>query len=162
MVIGGIAVRWWGVPRPTYDADFAVAVDESDLARLLTALSDAGFAVPIEHTSGFRDVVAGMEKVKVTRFEHGTVWDIDIFLVRTPHLESALRRRRPARIDGRVVQVMAVEDLIVLRLMANRFKDLADIQEMLRIVKDLDVRYLRRWAARMKLTERLNPFLKES
>jgi hypothetical protein len=34
MIMGGFAVRSWGVPRPTYDADLAVAAEGEALARV--------------------------------------------------------------------------------------------------------------------------------
>ena len=64
MLMGGFAVRTWAVPRPPYDADLAVKADEATLGNLLGALKQAGFDVPQEHEKGFRDVIAGMQKVK--------------------------------------------------------------------------------------------------
>jgi nitrous oxidase accessory protein NosD len=69
MILGGFAVRTWGIPRPTYDADVAVVADDARLASLFKNLEEAGFGVPDEHRRGWVDTVGGMGKVKVTRFE---------------------------------------------------------------------------------------------
>jgi hypothetical protein len=37
--MGGIAVRMYGIPRPTYDVDFTIVLNE--LERILAATSEA-------------------------------------------------------------------------------------------------------------------------
>jgi hypothetical protein len=159
MIMGGFAVRTWAIPRPTYDADLAVSVDEAGMAALLDELGRAGFDVPIEHRKGFRDVVSGMQKVKVTRFDSGSIWDVDLFVVQPGLLESAMRRRRSVQIDGRPVWVMAPEDILLLKLIAYRRKDQLDVEEIVKITVDLDRAYLREWAERLGVIGRLAEFL---
>ena len=162
MVMGGFAVRAWGIPRPTYDADVAVAANEGGLAQLFDALERAGFDVPEIHRKGFLDTVGGMEKLKATRIAHGSVWDVDLFLVRGAHLISALERRRTVALGGRSVPVMAPEDVVLLKLVANRRKDQLDVEEILRITRDLDLAYVRVWAERLNVSDRLLGFLPEA
>lgn len=149
-IMGGFAVRSWGVPRPTYDADLAIVADRASVVRLLNALAIAGFEVPDDHLKGFIDSVAGIGKVKVTRFVERTVWEIDLFLARGPFLESAMQRRRHVTLGDQTVWVLAPEDLILLKLIAHRRKDQLDVEEILKIARDLDVAYLRRWAVRYR------------
>ena len=165
-IIGGFAVPAWGVPRPTYDADIAVAdiavaADDEQLENLLAALERAGFTVLDEYLRGFQDVVAGMRKVKVTRLEARSVWEIDIFLARGAFLEETISRRRNLPLAGRPVSVLAPEDLILLKLIAHRRKDQLDVEEILRITPAVDVAYLRRWAAQLDVSDRLEQFLAE-
>lgn len=160
-VMGGFAARAWGLPRPTYDADIAVAVDDDGRARLLDALEAAGFDVPTEHQRGFLDSVGGFQKIKVNRYADGHVWSTDIFVAGEGLLTSALQRARSMTIAGVAVRVMAPEDIILLKLIANRRKDLADIEELVVMCRDLDRRYLREWAARLSITDRLSQFLRD-
>ena len=162
MIVGGFAVRTWGIPRPTYDADLAIAASEEALTELLRILEEEGFDVPEEHKKGWRDSVAGMGKVKVARFEGTTLWDVDLFLVRGAFLESALARRRAVRFCGREAWFVAPEDLVLLKLIANRRKDQLDVEEILRISVSLDLAYLKEWARRMGISERLEGFLESA
>ncbi len=159
MIMGGFAVRLWAIPRPTYDADLAVDATDEQLARLLGALAEAGFDVPEEHRKDFRDVVGGMQKVKVTRFAGGSVWEVDLFVVQEGLLHSALGRRRFCRLEDRPVAVMAPEDVILLKLSADRRKDRLDVEEILKVTSDLDRPYLLDWSSRLGLRERLAEFL---
>ena len=159
MIMGGFAVRTWGVPRPTYDADVAVAVDPERLRQLLRALEKEGFEVPEEHKKGWVDSIGGIEKVKVTRFEGTSLWEVDLFVVRGAFLESALSRRRTVRFGSREVWFVAPEDLILLKLLANRRKDQADVEEILKISRGLDLGYLRAWAGKLRIAQLLEGFL---
>lgn len=158
-IMGGFAVRTWGIPRPTYDADLAITADAATLADLLERLREADFDVPLEYAAGFTDVVAGMQKVKVTRFVDRSVWDVDLFLANAPLLESAMGRRRRVTLAGQPVDVLAPEDIILLKLVAHRRKDQLDVEEILRITTDLDHSYLATWAATLRVSDRLREFL---
>lgn len=157
-VMGGFAARAWGLPRPTFDADIAVAVDAEGMRRLLAALESAGFDVPPEHTSGFLDNVGGFQKAKVTRFADRHVWSTDLFVAEGPLLKSALARARRAPIGNEQVQVMAAEDIILLKLIASRRKDLADVEEIIAVCGGLDLQYLREWAGKYNIADRLAEF----
>lgn len=162
MIMGGFAVRSWGVPRPTYDADVAVAAEGESLLRVLDALRSAGFEIPRAHETGFVDRIGGMEKVKVTRFAAGSVWELDLFVAKGPFFRSAMGRRRKRRLESRDVHVMAPEDVIVLKLLAHRRKDQLDVEEILKIQTDLDLAYLRSWAERLGVADRLEEFLRDA
>lgn len=159
MVIGGFAVRVWAIPRPTYDVDLVVPVATIPPAAVLDALRRAGFDVPQEHAAGHEDSVAGLAKVRVTRFEDGSVWDVDVFLARGGFLAAAFDRRRQTTVDGVPISVAAPEDLILLKLLANRRKDLVDVEDILLVAGPGDVEHLRRWADRLGVRDRLDGFL---
>jgi hypothetical protein len=152
-VMGGFAARAWGLPRPTFDADIAIAADSDSLPRLYTALESAGFDVPPEHKTGFLDTIGGFQKARVNRFVDGHVWSTDLFVARGAFMTSALARARDAEIGGTSVRVMAPEDIILLKLIAHRRKDLADIEEMIAVCTSLDVDYLRDWAKKLDIEE---------
>lgn len=157
-VMGGFAARSWGLPRPTFDADIAVAVDAKGLQQLFDALEEEGYDIPPEHRTGFLDVIGGLSKAKVNRFLDRHVWHTDLFMARGEFLDSAMTRAREMTIgDGRV-RVMAAEDIILLKLIAHRRKDLADVEEIVAACRELDVNYLREWAAKLGVAEGLAEF----
>ncbi len=157
-VMGGVAARAWGLPRPTFDADIAVAVDAEGMQKLIAAFEAAGFDVPTEHRTGFLDAVGGFRNAKVNRFADGHVWSTDLFVVQGAFLSSALARARDARIGGAPVRVMAPEDIIPLKLIAHRRKDLADVEEIVACCDNLDMSYLHSWAAKLDVVDRLREF----
>jgi hypothetical protein len=161
-VMGGFAVRHWAIPRPTYDVDFAVALEGEALTKLLQTLDREGFIVDRHFTTGFTDKLAGMRKVNVGCFESGTIWRIDIFLATTPFVRSAFDRRVPTEIDGMHLSVVSAEDLLLFKLLADRNKDRMDIEDMLAVCGALDTAYLRKWADHLAISDRLERVLRES
>lgn len=149
------------MPRPTYDADLALDIGESQLPSLLEAFEEGGFEIPEEHRRGFLDRVGPLRNMKVTRLLEKSVWEADLFIASRGFLADALRRRRRRQLDDRSVWVVSSEDLILLKLMAHRRKDQADVEEILLVCRDIDADELRNRAAQLGLSERLAPFLAE-
>jgi len=148
-VMGGFAVGHWGLPRPTYDVDVAIAVDRDVLVELLDAYEEDGFSVDEAFRSGFADTLAGMRKVGLGLFDEGSVWRVDLFLATTDFVRSAVARRTTTEMDGRRVSVVSAEDLLLFKLLANRAKDRADIEDLLLVCGELDRAY-RRIVARVR------------
>ena len=70
----------------------------------------------------------------------------------------ALAKMGPAA--GEAVPVLAPEDLILLKLVAFRPKDTFDLETVIDATRELlDVDYLRGWADRLRLRDRLEAFL---
>ena len=44
-VMGGLAVRAHGIPRPTYDVDLAILIDRQQLAALINEICRLGYDV---------------------------------------------------------------------------------------------------------------------
>jgi predicted nucleotidyltransferase len=126
-VMGGIAVRVYGIPRPTYDVDFTAAVERGRLPELFLLAEQRGYTVPEAYASGWVDQVAGLPLVKLRLYLAGNGVDIDIFLAESAYQRSVLSRAREVRIDSLCVWTVSPEDLILLKLLAHRPRDIADI-----------------------------------
>ena len=94
----------------------------------------------------------------MNRFVDRHVWHTDLLVARGDLLKSALGRAREMTIGFARVRVMSPEDIILLKLIANRRKDLADIEDIVALCADIDARYLREWAGKLNLYDRLAEF----
>ena len=83
-LIGGLAVGVHGIPRPTHDLDFTIAVERSRLSEFFQAIIELGYDVPHEFTTGWVDEVAGMPLVKARQWVEGKTIDVDVFLAESP------------------------------------------------------------------------------
>ena len=155
-VMGGLAVPIWGIPRATFDVDVTVAVDEPTLARFLDIAIERGFEVAEPFREGFRDVLAGMNKVAMAHGagRPGRV-EVDVFVVSTPYQAAAFERRERVRIEDREMWVLSAADVILHKLVAGRHKDRADVQSILAVQGVPDADYLRRWAEYLGIAESL-------
>jgi predicted nucleotidyltransferase len=161
-VMGGLAVRAHGIPRPTYDVDFAIATDRDDLPRLFDELEEMGYTVPEMYRGGWVDQVAEMPLIKFNLMIGGNAIAVDVFLAETAFLQSAIQRRSRAEIDGVVVDVISPEDLILLKVIARRPRDIGDITDVRFVQGDLDETYLREWAGRLQIADRFEEIWRET
>lgn len=161
-VMGGIAVRAYGVPRPTYDVDFTVAIERARLPRLYTAVRDAGYTVPEPYESGWVDQVAGMPVVKFRFYEGGRAIDVDTFLAESDYQREVMSRRQRAEVEEMTTWLATAEDLILLKLSAHRPRDLVDVADVLFIHGELDLAYMRVWADKLGVRDELERVLREA
>jgi predicted nucleotidyltransferase len=159
-LMGGIAVRAYGIPRATYDIDFTAAIKRTELPSLLERAVSLGFMVPEPYLKGWLDQVAGMPLLKLRLSINERGIDIDIFLAESEFQHSLMRRRRWLQINGYEAWLVSPEDLILLKLLANRPRDLADVGDVIFMQGQLDTNYMRRWAGRLDVADRLEMALK--
>jgi predicted nucleotidyltransferase len=160
-IMGGIAVRAYGIPRATYDVDFTAALDPITLAKFFSGASALGYSVPDPYLQGWLDEVGGMRLVKVRLYLGGRGIDVDIFLAETPFQQEILRRRRRVQLNGLESWLVSPEDLILLKLLANRPRDIADVGDVIFMQGQLDLSYIQHWASQLNLTDRLSAVLSE-
>jgi hypothetical protein len=155
VVMGGLAVRVYGIPRATYDVDFTVALERARLPGLYDRFEKLGYTVPEAYRRGWVDEVAGLPLVKCRFYSGERGIDLDFFLAESPYQQEVLRRKRREQVNGIMVWLVSAEDLILLKLIAHRPRDLADIADVIFTQGELDLSYLRKWAAELGVGERL-------
>jgi hypothetical protein len=159
-IMGGMAVRMHALPRPTYDLDFTLAIERSALPSLFAAAESAGFVVPEGYRSGWVDRVAGLPLLKLKHYlSEARSIDVDIFLAETPFQESVLQRRQRHSVDGWEAWFVSAEDLILLKLLADRPRDRIDVADILFVQGKVDEVYLRNWAHTLRIGDRLESAL---
>jgi len=159
MLMGGLAVRTLAIPRPTFDLDLMVAVDEDSAARFAQAAQRAGLVVEDPHLRGFVDRLKGLAKMAL-KIPVGDRWvPADIFLNETEYQREAFARRQRHETDVGPLWLISAEDLLLHKLIADRPRDRADIVDLLLVIGSLDESYLRSWADRLGIRQRLEDAL---
>lgn len=125
MVIGGVAVLVRDVPRLTRDIDLCVDLPPEKAKRLLVALGDTVRPAIRAHLKFARD-----NGVLPLEAKDGT--GVDVIFAATGFERSAIERATLERLGGVDVRVCTVEDLIVLKILAGREKDLLDVRAMVK------------------------------
>jgi len=161
-VMGGIAVRAHGLPRPTYDVDFVISVQHDQLTEIFEKLAELGFSIPEIYRQGWVDRVAEMPLIKVETYIDGRAVAVDIFLAETSFLQSVLSRTQRAIVEGLELSLVSAEDLILLKVLANRLRDRADIADVRLVQGTLDENYLQHWAKQLDIEQRLADVWRET
>lgn len=144
-LIGGHAVNVWLEPRFTADVDLTVEVDSEDLERLEQALQVAGFALEVSLGAS----PSGPDFVRFRSTDGRVV--LELQAAKTSFQFEVIRRATHA---NKGLRVATPEDLIVLKLIANRPKDQIDLFG-LAALPSIDWDHVERWAREWNLTEEL-------
>lgn len=145
-VIGAHAVNCWLEPRLTGAIDVTVATDRGQLEALRGRLLGEGFRVAREHGGG---TASGPDFVRFVSEDGETV--IEVQAAKT-EFQREVVRRAVSTPEG--LRVATVEDLIVLKLIADRPKDHADLEGLLGLGA-LDWAHVEQWATTWGVLDRL-------
>jgi hypothetical protein len=125
---GAIALGFYAPPRATLDVDVNIFVSAGPaFAKALGTLKDSGFVAENDPAMLLRQ--AREEGQFRGRLEGIRV---DVFVPTVPFYKELKRRIRNAILLGRPIKILSPEDLLVLKLMFFRRKDLADAEAVLR------------------------------
>lgn len=139
LILGGLAVGVLGEPRFTADLDLDLFVSKAEISTFLDKINQAKFKVnktealrTVESFGSFRCYCQGLQ--------------VDIILASSPIEDSALKRKKRISLFGKKMSFPSPEDLILLKLVPGRPKDLLDIESIvMRHYGKLDLKYLQRW-----------------
>ncbi len=140
VIIGGVATSIIGKPRLTRDVDAVVLLDYDMAGEFLSAGTQFGFF------QRHPDVLAFAKKNRVLLVHHKISGiDIDISLGVLPFEEEAINNAEWIEIEGVKVPLPRAEDLIIMKAVAHRERDLFDIESILDAHPDLDFKRIRKW-----------------
>lgn len=155
-VVGGVAVSLLGRPRFTRDIDALVDLDEARWPELLEAAHRAGIVPRIEDALEF----ARRSRVLLLRHADSQV-DIDIILGGLPFERSAVSAAQPRAVGDLVIRLPRVEDLMIMKAVAQRPQDLLDLDGLIAAHPDADLARVRRWVAEFSVAAAMPSLLEE-
>jgi len=136
LVIGGLAVIVVGEPRTTADADALIFVSPAEAEFLIQQAVEAGFDL---HEDIERKRLA---ETGTVRFRRG-LFQLDLITASLPFEETAYHRASFHQLFGIRLPFPSPEDLILLKILAGRDKDILDAIGVARRHADrIDVAYL--------------------
>jgi predicted nucleotidyltransferase len=140
VIIGGIAASLLGKPRFTADLDAVILASIEDIPALIDASNEQGIV------SRVVDAEAFARKYRVLLLRHrasGT--NIDISFGILPFENEMIARSQNIQIGSFYLRLPTPEDLIILKAVAHRTQDLADIEAVAASHPDLDKEWIQSW-----------------
>ena len=147
---GGWAYSALVEPRATTDIDVLLLLEQPSRDRLQALLSPL-FDSTIVHPAAM--VFHGISIWRCVGVLNNQEVVIDMLLADSEYLRTALSRRRQILLGAVPVSILTLEDLILLKMLAGRLQDQADL-EKIRLRQDelhVDWTYVGEWTARLGL-----------
>lgn len=138
VVVGGVAASILGRPRATRDVDAIIWLDEPDWPDFLATGETFGFVPRRSDCLEF----ARTARVLLVRHERSGI-DADVILGLLPFEAEMIRRAQKREVAGVQVPLPTTEDLIIMKALARRARDVADIEGLLAANPNVDRRRIR-------------------
>lgn len=144
-VLGAHAANLYrGEVRATQDVDVLVSLSAPLMKSLADELEADGWQVRHRTPDGW-----------LIRARHPEFGDIDVLCVQEEYQQTALSRSVERPVEGMgVARFLAVEDVIIHKLIANRMRDELDVVSILQGRSSLDGAYMQRWLREWEIGER--------
>ena len=141
VIIGGAAVSILGKARYTEDIDAMFLLSIKDIPRLLEAASEEGIEPRIENATEF----ARTSRVVLLKHVISNT-NIDVSLGVLPFEQEIVERSIVHQVDAALqIRLPTPEDLIILKAVAHRAKDLEDIRILADKYTNLDIPRIKKW-----------------
>lgn len=123
MVFGGQAVLIYGKPRLTQDIDITLALEPHQAQPVINLIENLGLKILISNVEEFLSQTFVLPVV-----DPKTQLRVDFVFSLTPFERQAIERSNIVEIDGVPVRYVSLEDLIVMKVIAGRPRDLEDVK----------------------------------
>lgn len=139
-LFGAQAAILYGVARLSADVDVTVELGKRSASELVAALDDAGFDLRVPDAAGFA------ESTRVLPFVHrASRMPLDVVLAGPGLEEQFLAGAREQLVGDVPVPVVCAEDLVAMKVLAGRARDLDDVAAIVHVRRgDLDLDRVRR------------------
>jgi predicted nucleotidyltransferase len=141
VIIGGAAVSILGRARFTEDVDAMFLLSNKDLPRLLAIAKEEGIEPRVDNVVDFA------RKNRILLLKHtSTDTGIDISLGALPFEEEMVERSELYEVDETLqLRLPTPEDLIIMKAIAHRPKDLEDIRTIADKYPNMDIERIKKW-----------------
>lgn len=140
VIIGGVAASLLGRPRLTADADALLLLSVNDIPRLLELAGTVGLQPRLAN------VVEFARRNRVVLLQHvATGIGVDISLGLLPFEVETVERSVEHQVGAVRLRLPTPEDLIILKAVAHRPKDMLDIEAVVATQEHLDKKRIASW-----------------
>lgn len=126
VVIGGVASSFLGRPRMTQDIDALIMLPQGEWGTAVAAAQNFGILPRIEQAVDF----ASRSRVLLLKHAESAI-DIDVILGGLPFEQDAIDRAQTHKVGGISVRLPRVEDLLIMKVIAHRAKDMQDVEGLM-------------------------------
>lgn len=145
LVIGGAAVNLYGYVRVTHDLDLFIALDGTNVKNFANTMKVLNFKpkVPVE----IEELGDNKKREKWTKEKNMRVFSlvgintddiIDIMIMDYLQFDEAYKEKKIVKIKDIEVPLASIKDIIKLKEMAGRAKDIIDLKVLLEIQERLN------------------------
>jgi len=140
MVIGGQAILLYGEPRLTKDIDITLGVGLDRLDEIKAIVNRLGLKYLTDRVDDFVK-----ETMVLPVIEQKSGIRVDFIFSFSPYERQAIERARSVRFGRTSVKFASLEDVVIHKMIAERPRDIEDVQSILLKNPGYDSQYIQKW-----------------
>jgi hypothetical protein len=140
VVIGGIASSLIGKARFTADVDVMILLKNDDIQKVLDYCESIGLISRIANAVEF-----AQKNRMILLQQIGSGINIDVSMGMLPFEYEVVDRKMNKNIGSLSIQLPSPEDLIIMKAVAHRVRDMEDIKGIIESSKKLDKQRIKHW-----------------
>lgn len=156
IIVGGVAASFLGRPRFTQDIDALAILSEPEWDAALAAAPAYGLVPRVEKPLEF----ARRTRVLLLRHTKSSI-DVDVILGGLPFEQSAVENGRAYTVSGVSVRLPRVEDLLIMKAVAHRPRDIQDMEGLLDAHPEADVDSVRKWVREFAVATAMSDLIED-
>ncbi|MBZ0092225.1 MAG: nucleotidyl transferase AbiEii/AbiGii toxin family protein [Sulfuricellaceae bacterium] len=141
LLVGGLAMNLYGVPRMTMDVDILLALNDANLKHFFAVAAELKLRpvlpVPLQELADPSKRQHWVKERKLIAFalqyENRAAPSLDVLIGVELAFDEAYPRRNTRLVGDVPISLAAMEDIITLKTLAGRAQDLADIEHLRRL-----------------------------
>ncbi len=143
IVVGGLAVNFYGIPRMTYDIDLLLKLEDKNLEKFLNLLKSWGFKpkIPVNimdfAKKECRENWIKNKNMKAFNLVNPS-WvlsEIDVIIDSPVNYETAIKNVKYIKVHSARIPVISLKDLIKMKNVSCRTQDKLDVKYLKKILK---------------------------
>jgi hypothetical protein len=143
ILVGGLAINLYGIPRTTIDVDIMIELNNDNILSLINCFKTNGFRFrqPIDEKKlidkEYRKQLKEEKNVIVLTLENpnNPLEVLDFFIDNPIDFNKAYSRKKILKVDDFEIYIASIEDIIEIKKISNRPIDISDI-ENLKLLKE--------------------------
>jgi predicted nucleotidyltransferase len=146
LIIGGVAVNLYGFPRMTFDLDLMIDLNDfKSVSGFVDSMNELGFKpdIPVK----IEDFISPENRKTWSQEKNMKVFSlynplkeierVDVLIENYINFNEAYERRKNIDAKGVILPLLSIDDLINIKKIANRKRDIIDI-EALEKIKEIE------------------------
>ncbi|QII13968.1 hypothetical protein KsCSTR_45890 [Candidatus Kuenenia stuttgartiensis] len=146
LIVGGLSVNLYGVPRVTQDIDIVIAMSKENILKITSLLKESGYIprLPVnpEDLANPENVKDWIETKNLKAFSFYHKKDnykvVDIVLVHPLDFEKSFINRTIKKAMDIDIYLASIDDIIKMKEFSGRSQDLSDIAMLRKVRKYLE------------------------
>lgn len=143
LIVGGLAVNLYGVPRVTQDIDIIIATDTENIQKINRILKKLGYLprLPVDPDEMANPATVkewtDERNLKAFSFYHkkDNYKVVDIVLVHPLEFDMSFQSKTVKSAAGVDIFLASIDDLIKMKAAAGRGQDISDIEMLKKVIK---------------------------